>query len=157
MSPDKRGSANGNGRRSGGAEGRGSARSAGHRGSKRGEGKRPPLDPPVELALALARAAMEKKALNVEIIDVRGKVDYADVVVAMSGRSARQVGALARHIEEVAGRDLATRCLGVEGLPHGTWVLMDFGDVIVHVFQEEARRYYDLETLWMDAARVSVD
>jgi ribosome-associated protein len=109
-----------------------------------------------KLALLIAEAGLDKKALQAEIIDVRGKVDYADYVVIMSGRSDRQVNAIARGIEEKA-KESGYRCLGVEGLPSGSWVLMDFSDVIVHIFHEDTRGYYDLESLWIDAARVSVD
>ncbi len=107
-------------------------------------------------ALAIAVAAVDKKALNVEVIDVRGKVDYADYVVLMSGRSDRQVSALARSIEEELLRKEKLRCAGVEGLGQGAWVLMDFSDVIVHIFHEDMRGYYDLESLWSDAVRVEV-
>lgn len=107
-------------------------------------------------ALQVAEAALEKKALQIEIIDVRGKVDYADYVVVMSGRSDRQVGAIARGIEETMKKS-GTRCSSVEGVQHGNWVLMDFGDVVVHIFHEDMRGYYDLESLWMDAARVDFD
>jgi len=110
-----------------------------------------------KLALALAEAGLDKKALNVEIIDVRGKVDYADYVVVMSGRSDRQVSAIAKNLQEHVKKKLDGECLGVEGLPQGTWVLMDFGSVIVHVFHEDTRGYYDLESLWIDAARIHVD
>ena len=108
-----------------------------------------------KLALQIADVALEHKALNVEIIDVRGKVDYSDFVIVMSGRSDRQVTALARNIEDVMQREHGARCSSVEGVPSGTWLLMDYGDVIVHIFHEDTRGYYDLETLWMDAARVS--
>jgi ribosome-associated protein len=108
------------------------------------------------VALAIAAAALENKALNVEIIDVRGKVDYSDYVVVMSGRSDRQVAALARNLQQ-ALEQRGQRCIGVEGLPHASWLLMDFGDVIVHIFHEDTRGYYDLETLWIDAARLSVE
>ncbi len=109
-----------------------------------------------DVALAVAEAGLDKKAQGVEIIDVRGKVDYADFVVVMSGRSDRQVQAIARGVEQrLAERGLA-RCLGVEGMARGQWVLMDFGDVVVHVFHEDARGYYDLESLWLDAARLAV-
>jgi ribosome-associated protein len=109
-----------------------------------------------QVALWVASAALDKKAQDVEILDVRGKVDYADFVVIASGRSDRQVGAIARGIEESLKRDHGQRCFGVEGLTQGQWVLMDFGDVIVHVFHQDTRGYYDLEALWMDAARVEV-
>lgn len=108
-----------------------------------------------KLALALAAAALEKKAVGVEILDLTGKVDYADVLVLMTGRSDRQVAALARAIEEAAQK-VSRRALSVEGLPAAVWVLLDFGDVVVHVFQEDARGLYDLEGLWLDAARLAV-
>lgn len=112
---------------------------------------------PRTLALGIATAALDKKALNVEIIDVRGKVDYADYVIVMSGRSDRQVNAIVRGIEDHVREELGVKCLGVEGLPRGHWALVDYGDVIAHVFHEETRGYYDLEALWIDAARVSTE
>ena len=108
-------------------------------------------------ALAIARVGIEHRALDVEIIDVRGKVDYADYVIVMAGRSDRQVGALVRHISEAMEREAGVRCLAVEGMPRATWVLMDFGDVIVHLFHQDTRGYYDIESLFIDAARVPVD
>lgn len=106
-----------------------------------------------EIALAVAVAAIEKKASGLEVIDVAGRVDYADFLVLMSGRSDRHVTALASSIEE-ALRKKNKRALAVEGLPHASWVLMDFGDVVVHVFQDDARAAYDIDGLWMDARRV---
>jgi ribosome-associated protein len=106
-------------------------------------------------AAAIAAAAIEKKAVAVEILDVAGKVDYADFLVIMTGRSDRHAQALAQGIEE-ALRQQSRRPVAVEGLPNGTWVLMDFGDVVVHVFQEEARQLYDIEGLWLDARRLPV-
>jgi len=114
------------------------------------------VSPAKGVALAIAEAGLDKKAVNVEIIDVLGKVDYADYLVVMSGRSDRQVAALARGIEEDVEAKTKTKCLGVEGASQGRWVLMDFGDVVVHIFHEDVRGYYDIESLWMDAARVPV-
>jgi ribosome-associated protein len=108
-----------------------------------------------ELAVAIATAALDKKAVGLEVLDVAGKVDYADFLVLMTGRSDRQVQALAQGIE-AALRDKGRRPLSVEGLPHASWVLMDFGDVVVHVFQDDARSSYDLDGLWMDARRIPV-
>jgi ribosome-associated protein len=114
-------------------------------------------DPPSKkIALAIADAALDKKAVNVQIIDVYGKVDYADYLVVMSGRSDRQVAALARGIAEGVEQSTGERCAGIEGLPEGAWVLMDFGDVVVHIFHDDVRGYYDLESLWIDARRVAV-
>jgi ribosome-associated protein len=108
-----------------------------------------------EQAIAIAVAGLEKKAVGLEILDVAGKVDYADFLVIMTGRSDRQVQALAAGIEE-ALKKKGTRPLAIEGLPHASWVLMDFGDVVVHVFQDDARSLYDIEGLWMDARRIPV-
>ena len=110
-----------------------------------------------ELALLVAEAALDKKANRIEIIDVRDKVDYTDYVVVMSGRSDRQVAAIARGIEEELKLKHGTRCEGAEGLPQGNWVLLDFSDVVVHIFHEEARGFYDIEGLWLDADRVEFE
>ncbi len=107
------------------------------------------------IAIMIATAGIEKKASGLEVIDVAGRVDYADFLVLMSGRSDRHVTALASAIEE-ALRLNNKRALAVEGLPHANWVLMDFGDVVVHVFQDDARSAYDIDALWMDARRVPV-
>jgi len=106
-----------------------------------------------DLAVAIATAALDKKAVGLEVLDVAGRVDYADFLVLMTGRSDRQVQALAQGIED-ALRAKGKRPLSVEGLPHASWVLMDFGDVVVHVFQDDARSSYDLDGLWMDARRI---
>ena len=107
------------------------------------------------LATAIAVAALEKKAVGLEILDVAGRVDYADFLVLMTGRSDRQVVALSQGIEEALQKQ-NRRPLSVEGLPHANWVLMDYGDVVVHVFQDETRGLYDLEGLWLDARRLPV-
>lgn len=115
------------------------------------------VNTPIEkMALGIAHAGLEKKAQDVEIIDVRGKVDYADFVIVMSGRSDRQVAAIARFIDEEVKRQYGVRSLSMEGVPQGVWVLIDFGDIVVHVFHEETRHYYNLESFWMDAKRVRV-
>jgi ribosome-associated protein len=108
-----------------------------------------------QTATAIAMAALDKKAVALEILDVAGKVDYADFLVVMTGRSDRHTQALAQGIEE-ALRKKGVRPVALEGLHHGAWVLMDFGDVVVHVFQDEARQLYDIEGLWLDARRLPV-
>lgn len=110
-----------------------------------------------ELALRIAEAGLDKKARQIEIIDVRGKVDYADYVVVMSGRSERQVSAIAKGIVESVKKDHGVQCQSMEGASQGQWVLIDFCDVIVHVFHQDMRGYYDLEALWLDAERVPFD
>ena len=102
---------------------------------------------------AIAAAAIDKKAERVQILDVAGKVDYADFLVIMTGRSDRHAQALAQGIEEELKKN-GIRPVAVEGLPQGSWVLMDFGEVVVHVFQDDARQLYDIEGLWLDAHRL---
>jgi ribosome-associated protein len=107
------------------------------------------------LALLAAEAALDKKAAEVEIVDVTGKVDYADFLVLTTGHSDRHVAAIAESIDDVLGKK-GWHSISVEGLPRGEWVLLDFVDVVVHVFQERTRALYDLDGLWMDARRVRV-
>jgi ribosome-associated protein len=120
-----------------------------------GAGRPEPSSAARELALALASAGLEMKAIGIEILDVTGKVDYADFLVVMTGRSDRHVYAIAMGLEEGV-RKFKIAPLSVEGLTASTWVLIDFGDVVVHVFQEEARSLYDIEGLWISAGRVPV-
>jgi len=108
-----------------------------------------------ELAVAIAAAALDKKASGLEILDVAGKVDYADFLVLMTGRSDRQVVALQQGIED-ALRKKNRRPLSVEGVQGGSWILMDYGDVVVHVFQDDTRTLYDIDGLWLDARRVPI-
>ena len=104
-------------------------------------------------AAAIAAAAIDKKAERVQILDVAGKVDYADFLVVMTGRSDRHAQALTQGIEDDM-KKRGVRPVAVEGLPQASWVLMDFGEVVVHVFQDEARQLYDIEGLWLDAHRL---
>ncbi|APS00881.1 ribosome silencing factor [Pajaroellobacter abortibovis] len=108
------------------------------------------------LALQIATAAMEKKAASLEILDVRRHVDYTDFLVLMMGHSDRQVAALVYGIEEALRKKNKKIHCSVEGLPHAYWVIMDFGDVVAHLFQQQAHQLYDLEGLWMDAQRIKL-
>jgi ribosome-associated protein len=114
-----------------------------------------PGESSAKIALLAAEAALDKKAFAVEIIDVTGKVDYADYLVLMTGSSDRHVAALADAVDEHLGKH-GHYSLAVEGRPAASWVLIDFVDVVVHVFQHDARAVYDLDGLWMDAQRIPV-
>jgi ribosome-associated protein len=106
-----------------------------------------------KIALLAAAAGLDKKAEDIQIIDVIGKVDYADYIVLMTGASDRNVAAIARGVETDLAKE-SVRSLALEGLPLARWVLIDFVDVVVHVFQSEWRQVYDLDGLWMDAPRI---
>jgi len=100
-------------------------------------------------------AALDKKAVEPVLIDVCGRASYADFIAVVSGRSDRQVDAIADGVcEAMAAR--GRRPLGREGARNGRWVLIDFGDVVVHVFYHPLREVFDIESLWIDAPRVKL-
>jgi ribosome-associated protein len=105
--------------------------------------------------LLLARFALEKKACDLVVMEVRELTSIADYFIICSGRSDRQVQSIAQGIaENLSESGLAP--LSVEGANRGHWVLMDFSDVIVHVFYEPVREFYDLDGLWGDAPRIEL-
>lgn len=109
---------------------------------------------PYEPTLPLyVKAALAMKALDVVVLDVRALTSFADTFIICSGRSHRQVSAIAEFIEHHLKKQ-GINPLGVEGLREGHWVLMDYGDVVIHVFYEPVRIFYDLEGLWSDARRI---
>lgn len=125
------------------------------------EGQPAPREPRVddgrslEVAMKAVNAALEKKALEPVLLDVRELASYTDYILIVSGRSDRQVDAVAQGIVESLKERL--RPLSREGTRDGQWTLLDFGDVVVHVFYHQMRDYYDLESLWSDAPRVKLE
>jgi len=109
-----------------------------------------------DLAITAAEAALKKKATDVTILDVSGLTVIADHFVICSGESTTQVKAIAGFIEEELARK-RVKPLGVEGAAYSHWILLDYGDVIVHIFEKETRAYYNLEKLWMDAKVIEID
>ncbi|MDA8078889.1 MAG: ribosome silencing factor [Nitrospiraceae bacterium] len=103
-----------------------------------------------------ARAALKKKADDLIILDLDGLTIIADYFIICSGESTTQVKAIAESVEHELA-DNGVRPLGIEGLDYSHWVLLDYGDIIVHVFERETREYYNLEKLWMDAKVVGFD
>jgi ribosome-associated protein len=100
-------------------------------------------------------AVTGKKAENVVLLDVRGLTTIADVFIICCGNSSRQVSALADHIITTLKKQ-GIRPLSAEGLEEGRWALIDYGHVIIHVFYESVRAFYDIEGLWSDARRVDI-
>jgi ribosome-associated protein len=105
--------------------------------------------------LLLTRFALEKKAYDLIVLDVRGLTSIADYFIVCSGRSDRQVQSIAQGLEENAA-DEGFKPFAVEGVQRGHWVLVDFSDVIVHVFYEPVREFYDLDGLWGHAPRATL-
>ena len=105
-----------------------------------------------DIAVTAARAAAAKQAADVTILDVHGLIVITDYFVICSGTSERQVKTIVDEVERSL-RDLDRKPVRREGETEGRWVLLDYVDVVVHVFAEEEREYYDLERLWSDAPR----
>ena len=108
-----------------------------------------------ERALECTRAALDHKAYDLVVLEMGAASSIADYFVICSGRSDTQVQAIADAIDQSL-RVRGERPLSVEGLPHGQWVLMDYGDVVVHIFYVPVREFYDLERLWVRAPRVEL-
>ena len=109
----------------------------------------------LQKALLCIRAALDKKALDLVVVDVAKLTSIADYLVICSGRSDRQVQSIAQAIEEALVEEGA-RPISIEGMQRGQWVLLDCVDVIVHVFYQPIREFYDLERLWQHAPRVQL-
>ncbi|MDO9080905.1 MAG: ribosome silencing factor [Desulfuromonadales bacterium] len=107
-------------------------------------------------ALLCAGYALEKKALNVRVLNVRGLSSLTDYLVLASGQSDRQVQAIAESVRVGLKLHHELPPMAVEGVREGRWVLIDYGDVMVHVFHEPVRDYYDLDGLWREALEVPV-
>lgn len=110
----------------------------------------------LELAETCARAAIAAKAEDLIILDVRGIASFTDYFVIMNGRSTRHVQGLAETIEGEL-RSKRVKATHAEGLQEGMWVLLDFEDVIVHIFYYDQRSFYNLEGLWHDAKRIDIE
>jgi len=111
---------------------------------------------PIELTHRAAQIAQEKKAEDLVILELERKVSYCDYFLICSGRNRRQVRAIAESIATTFKQEVGHPPLSIEGMEGGRWVLLDFGDVVVHVFDEPLRGFYDLEGLWKDAPRRAV-
>lgn len=107
--------------------------------------------------MAAMEAALDKKALEPVLLDVSGQSSYTDYILLLSGRSDRHVKAVAEAVAETIKKRLRKQPIGTEGNRDGHWALLDFGDLVVHVFHHPMREFYDLEGLWIDAPRVPVD
>ena len=108
-----------------------------------------------DLAAVAARAAAEKKAEDTVILEVGEVLAITDAFVVTSGTNPRQVRTIAEEVEAKVAEAAGRKPLRVEGLDDARWVLLDYGDFVVHVFLDEVRRFYDLERLWADAPRLA--
>lgn len=105
------------------------------------------------IATLCAEQILEHKGQDLVVLDVSRLSSFADYFVICSARSSRQVQGIADNVETRL-RQLGVRPIGIEGSREGHWILMDYGDVIVHIFYEPVRLFYDLESLWSEAVKV---
>src|SRR5437764_11545880 len=106
------------------------------------------LDPEVKLAI---RCASEKKAIDMIALDLREIASFTEFFIIATGANQRQVQAIADEINEQLKKQLQIRPIRIEGYNAADWLLLDYGDFIVHIFNKESREFYDLERLWRDA------
>lgn len=108
---------------------------------------------PAQTAHKVGDIVIDKKGTDLVVLDVEESSGFADYMVIATGGNRRQVQAMAEEIRKVL-KECGKSPLSVTGTERGWWVLLDYGDVLVHLMQEDARRYYDLEALWADATVV---
>ncbi len=107
-------------------------------------------------AVLCAAYALEKKAFEVRILEVKGISTLTDYLLIASGSSDRQVQAVAESVRAGMKNDHASAPMAVEGMNEGRWILLDYGDVMVHVFQKPVRDFYDLDGLWSEAPEIEI-
>jgi ribosome-associated protein len=105
--------------------------------------------------LLIARVALQKKPRDPLLLEVKESCSFADFFLILSGTSTRQTQALSGHLEETL-RKQGIRLRGIEGVETGQWILMDYDEVIVHIFFESIRGFYDLEGLWLESPRLPI-
>lgn len=111
------------------------------------------LDPEVQLAI---RCAADKKAFDLIALDLRDIASFTEFFIIASGSNQRQVQAIADDINEKLKAELGSRPVRIEGYNSAEWVLLDYGDFVVHLFNGESREFYDLARLWRDARKVEI-
>ena len=119
------------------------------------EARTPFADLDEEMKLALHHAS-EKKAFDMVALDLREIASFTEFFVICSGANQRQVQAISDEISEQLKKELSQRPVRIEGYRTGEWILMDYGDFIVHIFEKQARDFYDLQRLWRDAKQVEL-
>lgn len=110
----------------------------------------------LELALAAARTAVENNGRDLLVLDLRALTAIFDYFVIATGTSRRQLHAMSEEIDRVLRDEMGDRRLGIEGYVESRWIVLDYGNVVIHLFDDEARGFYDLENLWAEAQRVDL-
>jgi ribosome-associated protein len=112
------------------------------------------LERSLQLATAAAQVALDNRGQDVMVLDVASQTALFDYFVIATGSSRRQLHAIADEIDDKLQKDLGDKRLGIEGFDESRWIVLDYGSIVVHLFDDEMRHYYDLESLWADAKRL---
>lgn len=126
-----------------------------HEGIAAAEAQAEPAEVLDERLIGALRAASDKKAVNSLVLDLREVTEFTDFFIITNGTNVRQVQAIADGISEDL-KLIDTRPIRIEGYNTAEWILMDYGDFVVHIFEEKSREFFDLERLWRDAKRVQI-
>jgi ribosome-associated protein len=108
----------------------------------------------LQLAMAAARTADDHRGQEIVVLDMRGMTTEFDYFVLVTGNSRRQLHAISEEIDHVLEGELGDQRLGIEGYNESRWILLDYGSVVIHLFDADTRAYYALEDLWAHAERV---
>jgi ribosome-associated protein len=108
----------------------------------------------LQLALAAARTADENRGQDIVVLDMRAITPVFDYFVIVTGNSRRQLHAISEEIDRTLEKDLGDKRMGIEGYNESRWILLDYGSVVIHLFDEETREFYALEEFWGTAQRV---
>ncbi len=107
-----------------------------------------------KLAAAAARVALDNKGTDVAVLDVSAQSAEFDFFVLATGTSRRQLHAISEQIDDALEKGMGDQRMGIEGYQESRWIVLDYGSVVVHLFDDETREYYDLESLWADAKEI---
>jgi len=115
------------------------------------------LDASRKLATEAARVALDNNGKNVVVMDISGQSAEFDFFVLATGTSRRQLHAISEQTDDALEKGLGERRAGIEGYQESNWIVLDYGNIVIHLFDEETREYYDLESLWADGKRVPLE
>ena len=110
----------------------------------------------LQLALAAARTAADNRGQNIVLLDMTRQTALFDYFLIATGTSRRQLHAISEEIDRVLEKELGDRRLGIEGYDESRWIILDYGTVVIHLFDEDTRSFYSLENLWADAVKVDL-
>ncbi|MFG0253474.1 MAG: ribosome silencing factor [Rhodopirellula sp. JB053] len=110
-----------------------------------------------KLATAAAQVALENNGSDVLVLDISGQSAEFDFFVIATGTSRRQLHAISEQIDDALEKGLGDRRMGIEGYQESSWIVLDYGSLVVHLFDEDTREYYDLESLWADGISVPLE